>query len=108
MAWRPTKYLLDGELDNTILGKVTGWIRFTGLKEKVLFDLKGNFHRDIRGAKIKFFSNGYESNEKAEEYMQGFSLNQTGKAGVTLRQVYPREITWIILTLSGTVTKTVG
>src|SRR5207244_2413334 len=54
MAWRPTQYLLEGELDNTVPGKVTGWMRFVGLKRQVTFDLKGDFHRDIRGAKIRF------------------------------------------------------
>ncbi len=29
MAWRPTEYLLEGELDNTTPGKVTGWMQFT-------------------------------------------------------------------------------
>ena len=52
MTWRPTKYLLEGELDNTHLGRVTGWMQFAGMKEKVTLLLKGDFHRDIRGAKI--------------------------------------------------------
>jgi hypothetical protein len=30
MAWRPSEYLIDGELDNTTPGKVTGWMRFAG------------------------------------------------------------------------------
>ena len=41
MAWRPTQYLIRGELDNTHLGKVIGWMEFTGMKEKVTFDLEG-------------------------------------------------------------------
>ena len=91
MAWRPTKYLLDGELDNTILGKVTGWMRFIGLKEKVLFDLEGNFHRDIRGAKIHLFSECWKHDKKAQEYMQGFSLHQTGKVGDITAGLTPRD-----------------
>jgi len=39
MAWRPTEYLIEGRLDNTAPGKVTGWMTFAGLKEKVTFDL---------------------------------------------------------------------
>jgi len=81
MAWRPTKYLLEGELDNTVLGKVTGWMRFAGLKEKVTFNLEGDFHRDIRGAKIRFKGDGSENNPDAERYMEGFALHQTGKTG---------------------------
>ena len=33
MAWRPTEYLIEGELDNTNPGKVRGWMRFAGMKE---------------------------------------------------------------------------
>lgn len=81
MAWRPAKHLLEGELDNTVLGKVTGWMRFAGLKEKVTFNLEGDFHRDIRGAKIRFTGDGGKTDEDAERYMQGFALHQTGKTG---------------------------
>ena len=54
MAWRPTRFLIEGELDNTTLGKVVGWMRFAGLPEKVAFELRGDFHRDIRGTRITF------------------------------------------------------
>ena len=53
MAWRPNEQFEWGELDNTVPNKVTGWMQFAGMKEKVIFDLDGNFHRDIRGAKIR-------------------------------------------------------
>ncbi|MCK4344994.1 MAG: hypothetical protein KAX05_06880 [Bacteroidales bacterium] len=91
MAWRPTKYLVEGELDNTISGKVTGWMRFAGLERNVVFDLEGNFHRDIRGTKIHLVGDGCEDNEKAQEYMQGFSLNQTGKVGDITAGLPPRD-----------------
>ena len=83
MAWRPTRYLIEGELDNTYPGKVTGWMRFAGLNEKVTFDLEGNFHRDIRGAKIYFIGEASETNtpENAAGYMEGFAKLQTGDAG---------------------------
>ena len=73
MAWRPTEYLLEGELKNTNPGKVTGWMRFAGMKQEVTFDLKGNFHRDIRGAKIRFTGNGCQTDPKAVSYMDGMS-----------------------------------
>jgi len=60
MAWRPTTCLQEGELDNSCPNKVTGWMKFAGLKEKVTFELEGNFHRDIRGAKIYFTGDAYE------------------------------------------------
>ena len=83
MAWRPTEYLIEGELDNTYPGKVTGWMRFAGIKEKVTFDLEGNFHRDIRGAKIHFTGDAYEDQIEidSEKYFEGFARHQTGKVG---------------------------
>lgn len=82
MAWRPYDPFIEGELDNTVHGKVTGWMRFAGLNEKVVFDLEGNFHRDIRGAKVKLRGHGDTADlEQAVRYMEGFSLLQTGKAG---------------------------
>ena len=59
MAWRPTQYLLEGELNNTTPGKVTGWLRFAGMKHQVTFDLEGDFHRDIRGASIHLTGEGH-------------------------------------------------
>jgi len=56
MAWRPYENLIDGELDNRMPGKVTGWIRFfrNGQEPlRVTFDLDGDFHDDIRGTKIQ-------------------------------------------------------
>ncbi len=81
MAFRPTEYLICGELDNTVQGKVTGWMRFVGIKGKVTFDLEGNFHRDIRGAKIRLIGGATDNEPDAEGYMQGFAPHQTGKVG---------------------------
>lgn len=93
MAWRPTEYLLEGELDNTCPNKVTGWMKFAGLKEKVTFELEGNFHRDIRRAKIRFTGDAYEGDfpEDAEKYMEGFALQQTGKAGYITAGLPPHD-----------------
>lgn len=82
MAWRPYEQFIEGVLDNTVPGKVTGWMRFTGLKEKVIFDLDGDFHRDIRGAKVRLRGDGESANtEESSEYMQGFSKLQKGNVG---------------------------
>jgi len=82
MAWRPYQQLIEGELDNTQLGKVTGWLRFQGLDETIRLELVGDFHRDIRGAKIRL-SRGIEpiDVEKATTYMKSFAIHQTGKVG---------------------------
>ena len=67
MAWRPTRYLIEGELDNTVPGKVTGWMEFAGMDGKVTFDLTGDFHRDIRGAKIHFVGQGQKARPYSRE-----------------------------------------
>ena len=83
MAFRPTRFLIEGMLDNTTPNKVTGWMKFAGLKEKVTFDLEGNFHRDIRGAKIHFTGDAHEDQADAnsEGYFESIALHQTGKVG---------------------------
>lgn len=81
MAWRPTAHLIEGELDNTNPGKVIGWMSFAGMDEKVIFDLQGNFHRDIRGAKIHLTGDGQVSDQEASQYMASFSPQQTGETG---------------------------
>jgi len=81
MAWRLMRYLRQGELDNTIPGKVTGWMEFAGRK-KTTFDLKGDFHRDIRGTRICFTGDGNpRDTQGARHHMQGFAKHQTGRAG---------------------------
>ena len=82
MAWRPTEYLIEGVLDNRNSGKVTGWMKFVGMDEKVVFDLEGNFHRDIRGAKVRLRGDGESADAaQAAKYMEGFSTLQKGKVG---------------------------
>ncbi len=82
MAWRPSEHFIEGVLDNTVQGKVTGWMLFAGMSEKVVFDLEGNFHRDIRGAKIRLCGDGEGTDLKeAACYMKGFSTDQKGKVG---------------------------
>ena len=81
MAWRPTEYLIEGVLDNTVPHKVTGYMKFAGLDKPVIFNLDGNFHRDIRGAKIQFANDTDTAPKEARGYMEGLSLEQTGSAG---------------------------
>ena len=79
---------MQGELDNTVPGKVTGWMQFTGLTEKVTFDLKGDFHRDIRRTKIQFKGPGRECQST---YMQGMAIHQTGKVGDMTAGLPPQD-----------------
>ena len=91
MAWRPTYYLVEGELDNTVLGKITGWMKFAGMAEKVAFDLKGDFHRDIQGAKIYLTGDALENEPGASGYMKGFATKQKGCAGDITAGLYPYD-----------------
>ena len=91
MAWRPTQYLIEGELDNTNPGKVTGWMKFAGKKKKVTFDLEGNFHRDIRGAKIHFSNDTDADIDEAQRYMDGLASHQTGKTGDITAGLPPKD-----------------
>ena len=91
MAWRPSEYLIEGELDNTTPRKVTGWMRFAGLKGQVTFNLKGDFHRDIRGARIRLKGNATHDIPEAKGYMDGLSLEQTGDAGDITAGLPPQD-----------------
>ena len=91
MAWRPSRYLKEGELDNTVPGKVTGWMQFAGMKERVTFELEGDFHRDIRGAKIRLKGEGRDDDPAAEKYMETFSARQTGKVGDITAGLPPQD-----------------
>ena len=80
MAWRPYDQLIEGELDNTVLGRVTGWLRFVGMDEPVRLDLTGDMHRDVRGTKIHLTGRAVDG-ETNRRYMEGFSALQKGEAG---------------------------
>lgn len=83
MAWRPSDYLINGILDNSLLGRVTGILRFEGMREPVQLDLAGDFHRDIRGAKLELLGNPDAAlhREEARRYFNCFSNIQNGKVG---------------------------
>ncbi len=91
MAWRPSEYLIEGELDNTVPGRITGWMRFAGLDEDVTFDLIGDFHRDIRGRCIRMAGHAFANHDAAARYMDGFARHQTGKAGDITAGLPPRD-----------------
>ena len=94
MAWRPNEQFVEGVLDNTVPGKVTGWMRFSGMKEKVVLDLEGNFHRDIRGAKVRLSGVHEAANQEEEtKYMENFSPTQRGKAGDMTAGLPPYDYT---------------
>jgi len=81
MAWRPYDQLIEGVLDNTVPGKVTGWMNFIGKEETVTFDLNGDFHRDIRGASVLIHGDNSAEPDEAKKYMKGFGTVQQGNVG---------------------------
>jgi hypothetical protein len=82
MAWRPTPYLIGGELNNTEPGRITGWLDLLGLEQRVELKLRGDFHRDIRGASLQIVrAPGDDRIDRAQAYFNGFSLSQHGTAG---------------------------
>jgi hypothetical protein len=88
MAWRPNENLIDGELSNRVPGKVTGWMRFFRRRRKplrVVFDLEGDFHEDIRGSDIVLKNDAPADRNIALErdgtYMDGFDPVQRGTVG---------------------------
>lgn len=93
MAFRPSHYVIEGELDNTQLGVVTGWIRFAGIRGRVVLNLRGNFHRDIQGAKIHFIGDARGHSLDAQTHMQRVSQQQTGKVGNITAGLPPMDYT---------------
>ncbi len=101
MAWRPYENLIAGELSNTVPGKVTGWLRFVGMEEEVKLNLNGDFHRDIRGTRIRLRNPQPMDRNQAEaageprqgSYMRRFSPVQTGEVGDITAGLPPYDYT---------------
>ncbi len=101
MAWRPYENLIEGELDNTTAGKVTGWIRFFRRGKTPLtvrLDLQGDFLEDIRGKIIRLTnptpSDRNEALGRGRSYMDGMAEEQMGEtgditAGLPVNGTYP-------------------
>ncbi|MCX5683354.1 MAG: hypothetical protein NT049_06680 [Planctomycetota bacterium] len=79
MAWRPKQNLVQGELDNTVPGLVTGWLEFRGMSDIVRLNLAGNFHEDIRGKKIRLRNREPQTDHPTN--MDRFVAQQTGVVG---------------------------
>ncbi|HEY9249124.1 MAG TPA: hypothetical protein VIO38_08335, partial [Rariglobus sp.] len=54
MAWRIEEFLIRGEVDNRVRGRVTGRLWFTGREEPVVLELEGNACRDVAGQVLRF------------------------------------------------------
>ena len=54
MAWRIDEWVIRGEIDNRVRGRVTGRIWFTGRAEPVELSLTGDCWRDLAGRRLEF------------------------------------------------------
>jgi hypothetical protein len=54
MAWRIEKYVIRGEIDNRVKGRVIGRLWLAGMDEPLALDLQGNTWRDLAGHVLRF------------------------------------------------------
>lgn len=76
MAWRIEEFLVRGEIDNRVRGRVTGRLWFAGCAAPVEFDLAGNAWRDLAGRRLEF-----TNPEPKPGLPAGFAPRQTGVIG---------------------------
>jgi hypothetical protein len=81
MAWRITDLVVDGELDNTVEGRVTGWLRLVGLDEPVRLDLRGNCRADLAGWRFRIVRLEPIPAWAEPGDLDGFAAEQVGEAG---------------------------
>lgn len=81
MAWRIENHIEEGEIDNTVRGRVTGWLKLTGVESRVELDLTGNCKPDLAGWKFRIVRTEPVP-EWDREYIFdpiGFESSQTGE-----------------------------
>jgi hypothetical protein len=81
MAWRFTDLVEGGEIDNTVRGRVTGWIRLTGCAEPLSLDLQGDCHPDLAGWRFKIVRVDPVPLWAEPVDIDGLATEQVGRAG---------------------------
>lgn len=86
MAWRPTRFVTAGELDNTTFGWTTGWLELQGFAEPLRFKWLGNCWPDLAGWRFRIHRTEPEPGPEAEDDEQTkdfsyISLDQSGHVG---------------------------
>lgn len=76
MAWRVDEYVVRGELDNRVRGRVRGRIWFHGMDEPIELDLEGNPWRDMAGHLIEFVNPTPKPGK-----IDGLNISQSGSVG---------------------------
>ena len=84
MAWRPSDWVIEGELDNTTQGWTTGWILIGQPDDPIKLSLKlaGNCHPDLAGWKFKIVRIDPRPDwAEPLSCLDSFSTNQSGHVG---------------------------
>ena len=81
MAWRPSDWVLDGELDNTTPGWTVGWIRLQGRDEPLQLKLAGNCHPDLAGWKFRIVRTDPIPEWVGAMDYSGIATDQSGSIG---------------------------
>ncbi|WP_417731626.1 hypothetical protein, partial [Rosistilla oblonga] len=88
MAWRPSDWVLEGELDNRTLDWTVGWIRLRDREEPLQLKLLGNCHPDLAGWKFQIVRTDPIPDWVGEPNYDGIATDQSGTIGdVTADQV---------------------
>ena len=88
---RDVEMLRVGRLDGEAPFRVLVTARHHACESMASFALEGDFHRDIRGAKIRFWGAGNVDDPEAAAYMDGFALTQTGNVGDITAGLPPQD-----------------
>ncbi|MDA1015158.1 MAG: hypothetical protein O3A00_11985, partial [Planctomycetota bacterium] len=81
MAWRPTQWVVDGELDNTTPGWTTGWIQLEGRDEPLRFKWLGDCHPDLAGWKFRIVRTDPSAEPEKPLDADGVATDQSGTIG---------------------------
>jgi hypothetical protein len=81
MAWRPSDWVLEGELDNTTPGWTTGWIRLEGKADPLTLKLAGNCHPDLAGWKFRIVRTEPSPDRVEPLDYSGIATDQSGTIG---------------------------
>lgn len=81
MAWRIADLVTGGELDNTIKGRVVGWINLSGRAEPLQLHLTGNCRPDLAGWRFRICRLEPVPAWAEPPDMDGFATMQSGQVG---------------------------
>jgi hypothetical protein len=81
MAWRPTEWVMEGELDNTTPGWTVGWIRLEGRAEPLRLKLAGNCHPDLAGWRFRIVRTEPSVDRDEPIDYSGIATDQSGTIG---------------------------